>query len=176
MIQFIKVYRGPIIAVVAWFLIAALTFGQGYFTSLWDTVRDKDWWVENTFSVIIFTVVINWVVSISDRHREQAHKAPYEGWHVILKGLKKDQKPQRIYWQDAQKIKISSFEKWKFIKSVVSSICWIKTPTLEEAENRWVYCYEDDKKIVIDFLNMEREDFDKEEDWEEFQAKVGSVL
>ncbi len=152
------VYRWPILAIAIWIVIAFVQFGWDFATGLWRVLRDVEWWVENTFSVIIFTVLISWVVSIADRHREKADMAPYADRRIVLRGLAKDPGPQGIHWQDAQKIDISTFEKWKSIKSAVSSICWIETPTLADAEGRWLSYERGGTRIIIDFTKMKKED------------------
>ena len=164
-----SVYKWPLIAVVVWIAVAVSKFGTAYLSGLWATLQDINWWVENTFSVIIFTVVIAWVVGLSERNREKKGREPYEGRKIILKGLTNAPKPQGIHWQDAQKNDLSSFEKWKFIKSSVSSICWINTETLEEAEKRWVSY--SDKIITIDFSKMIEADV-SDRDWPKLQEKL----
>lgn len=175
MIKFLRVYRSPIAAVALWVVAALAQFRTAYLQALWCKLQDLDWWVENTFSVVIFTVIISWVVAITERQRERANQEPYEGRSIVLKGLKNAPRPQDVFWQDALKNESSRFEKWKFIKSAVSNICRIGTPTLEDAETRWVTYSPDGHDIVINFKKMTPADMagsDPEKAWLDLQEKL----
>ena len=109
---------------------------------------------------MVFTVLVSWVVAIAARDRARQERAPWEGWELRLEGLRPGLAPSRqpIWWEDARRLAFSPFERWKFVKSAVSNLCRLRTPTLEDAESRWLTWNETDRSIVIDLAAMTEED------------------
>lgn len=158
--RLLSAYKWPLLAVLTWVVIALAQFGFEFLIGIWNKLHQKEWWVENTLSFVIFTILVSWVVTLVQKNREKLDQEPFTGWQVVLKGLQTSSKPQDIFWMDVQKNRASPFEKWKFIKSAVSSTCWINTPGIDEAEKRWLSYGV--KKIIVDFSKMTETDTDLE--------------
>ena len=136
-------------------IIPIVAFRVGFLHEIYRELADPKWWASNLLSFVVFTIIVGFIVLLNEKHLEQKRRVKYEGWTLEQIGLKQVISPQDIFWVDVQKNE-SRYERWKFIKSAVSSICWIKTLSMEEAEKRWL-CF-DGKKYVIDYSKMKQQD------------------
>ena len=154
-----RVYKLPFISVVAVFLACYGIYGRGFFGTLWCTVTDETWLAENFLSYVIFGLFVSWLVTLHQKNVLKEKEEPYQGWKLVIRGYP-EIKEYKIYPRDAEEFRTSEFAMWKYVKSCVSSYCYIKTPSLDEAKQSWLTLPADlnpkkeDRVIMIDFSKM----------------------
>ena len=154
----IRIYWGPVLAILAFLATAFWMTGKAYLQAIREMLHDPAWWADATFTVIVFTVLISWITGLAQRYRTRIEREPFEGWQLEFGGLAAPPEPQGLYWEDVRKNLTSDFELWKFAKSTVSSSLWISTPSLQEAKERWLLVEKENRRIVIDFAGMTSQD------------------
>ena len=153
--RWLKVWRWPLLVLVAFLVAMSLVFGWAYWSRLWAFFTTPEWWAENTITLLIFTVLVGWIIDIGARERDRMQRQPWEGWRLELRGLRQGVMQRSLYWEDVQRFHASDFEYWKFVKSAVSSICQINTLDAREAEKRWLERNRKARRIIIDFSRMQ---------------------
>ncbi|MCV6602704.1 MAG: hypothetical protein OIF54_14285 [Cohaesibacter sp.] len=143
---------------IAFFLLAFAFFRDKFLCELWNELSNPKWWATNFLAFGVFTVSVGFVVLLNERHLEQKKRDKFDGWTLIKNGFSEEAKPEPIFWRDVEKFKDSDFEMWKFVKSAVSNMCWIKTKNLADAKQRWLVVPEGEKCIIINFDKMTEED------------------
>lgn len=110
-------------------------------------------WLANEFpSFLLFTTVFTFLtgrfVSAFEARRERREREPYENWHLVVKGY--GDAPQALYYEDVKKFKYSDVEFFRFVKSVCSTAGDLRTKSISDAREVWVFFDEAKKEIVID--------------------------
>ena len=150
---FIWIYRLPILAIVAFVAIAFAWHRSDYWQALLSVAQIPVSWAENTYSVIVFTVLVSWVVTIAARNREKLQREPFEGWSVVVKdGSRTDE--SKLFWEEVRLFRESPLEERRFIQSVISSQderLNVKQLDICTAAD-WVDRKEVDRKYVIDMV------------------------
>ena len=149
----IRIYRFPILAIAGYVAVAILWHRSDYWQALWTVAKDPVSWAENTYSVIVFTVLVSWVVSIAARHRKELEREPYEGWSVEVRdGDRID--TSELFWEEVRLFKESRLEERRFIQSVISSQDErLKVKRLDICSSAdWIERNEVDRKYVIDMV------------------------
>ncbi len=160
--------------------VTSLACFTGFFPALFSEITSPKWWAENTISLVIFGIFISVLGDYFRQNREEKTRKPFEGWTLIVKGFG-EETIQKIHHSEIERFFVSDFDQWKYVKSVVSNYCHIKTKNIAEAESRkWLHvCKVGDlcpesrkaiKHITIDFSKMTKEDItkwhgDKPDDW-----------
>ena len=143
-----------------WFLFTAagiialltLAFGPILWKDVWGFLSSRQWWAENIPSFLVFTAlfgVISWIVNVL---LEKKYRAQFENWKVriIWQG---EETAQDLFWEEVEKFQKSDFERWKFVKSIVSGIGKAGLTTVHDAEKKeteWVSIRPNDKTIAVD--------------------------
>ncbi len=127
-------------------------FGPALWMDVWGYLSDRQWWAENIPSFLVFTALfgaISWYVNIV---LENSYRKQFENWKVRIRWQGGDIY-QDLFWEEVEKFRKSDFERWKFVKSIVSGIGNAGLTTVHEAENRqteWVSIQTGDKAITVD--------------------------
>ncbi len=118
--KIVTAYFWPIAAVAAYVLAAVLWHGWAYLDALWAFLEQPEWWAENTFTAIVFTVLVSAVVSIAARRRQQLERAPFERWTVsVSNGKARSVAP--LDWEEVRRFRNSPLEERRLIQSIISS-------------------------------------------------------
>jgi len=115
---------------------------------------DRNWWAENYLAFIIFTVIVGAISWLMNVYLEKRHRAQFESWKVVIDWLDASSK-QDLFWDEVEKFLNSDFERWKFIKSIVSGMGYANLTTVHKAEmeeSRWV-CTDRQERIIRVDLN-----------------------
>ncbi len=121
-------------------LVAA--FGRDFTEAVITDTKDAEWWFGNFKDVILFPLVTAWFVARQQDAKETRRRQPYLGWrwHIIVSrdadGNITDEEFDDIFWADAQRMLESKFERWRAVKSILTTRGTVHTPTIEEARTR----------------------------------------
>lgn len=159
-----RVYRTPIV-VVGILLITLFAIFQGkLLASLCGKLTDPAWWVDNMISVILFPVVTALLVSISQRAHEREQREPYEGWTWKIIRDDGSVETDKIFWLDAERYINSPIERWRAVKSNITSSGDLNVKNMQAARARkWLIDPMDgfepgvtpaSKEIVVNFSLM----------------------
>ena len=154
-----RVYKWPAISFAVVTAVCSLVFGESFVWTLLHTLTDETWLAENLLSYVIFGLVVSWMVHLYQKNVQREKEEPYQGWKLVIRGYP-ETKEYEIYPRDAEEFRTSDFAMWKYVKSCVSSYCYIKTPSLDEARQSWLTLPADanpkkeDRIIAIDFSRM----------------------
>lgn len=135
---------------------------------LGETVADPKWWFDQAAAFIIFTLlagfVSGWVSSRLQQRAERRAREPYEGWKLEIVGFGDD--PEPLYWEDVKRYDASEFERWKWVKSICSGLCMVNARSAKHAEKQgWLKFDKEGRRVVIDFVEMDKGGHAHEEDW-----------
>lgn len=111
---------------------------------------DLEWWVESTITFAIFTLIFKMLINLKKSRDEREFRKPYEDWSLVSI-YKQEKEDQELYWDEVMRFEQSDFERWKFVKSVVSGVGQASLRTVKRAEeSEWVMIDKDKKTIIID--------------------------
>ncbi len=153
--MFLRIYWGPILAIIAFLVVAVLMTGGAYLQAIRAMLQDPAWWADATFSVIVFTVLISWVVGLAARNRQRQERTPFEGWQVRVKTRDKELFSP-LYWEEVRRFKNSPLEERRFIQSVLSSQGeWLESEGLDLVQEcDWVERNDEAREYVIDLMKF----------------------
>jgi hypothetical protein len=133
----VTVYRWPLIVTALCCVAAAIKFGTSFFWGLLAKFSDEKWLIENVFLLIVFTFFVNWVISLAANDREKRKREPFEGWQFqIVNGDRIE--TTKIFWSEAEKYLNSEFERWRGVKTMMTTLGNLTTPNIEAARNKWL--------------------------------------
>lgn len=94
-------------------------------STLWNAafeqISSPSWWGDNILSFLFFTLMVSTVTWFINVQLEKWKRLPYEGWkvHIIWKG---EEVKQNLFWKEVEHFEKSDFERWKFVKSIISGV------------------------------------------------------
>ena len=133
-------------------VLLTFVFGPILWKDVWGYLSNRQWWAENIPSFLVFTALfgaISWFVNVL---LEKKYKEQFENWEVRIK-WQDGETSQDLFWEEVEKFQKSDFERWKFVKSIVSGIGNAGLTTVHEAEKKeteWVSIQPNDKTITVD--------------------------
>lgn len=111
-----------------------------------------DWVANELPSFLLFTVAVGCIVWGVEKWRERRERRPYENWRLVVVGF--GDPPQALYFEEVRKLLDSDFELFRFVKSVCTTICEIRTKSLAMAQQDWVSIDREKRQFVIDFVRL----------------------
>lgn len=141
-----------IFATAGFLVLLTLFFGPLLWKDVWGYLSSRQWWAQNIPSFLVFTALfgaISWFVNVL---LEKKYKEQFENWKVHIK-WQGGETFQNLFWEEVEKFRKSDFERWKFIKSIVSGIGNAGLTTVHDAEKKeteWVSIQPDEKTITVD--------------------------
>ncbi|MFZ5834779.1 MAG: hypothetical protein ACOY2B_05255 [Pseudomonadota bacterium] len=128
-------------------------------SELLGNLSSAEWLADELLSWLIFTFVVTYAVYRYEKWREARDNEPYLRWTLLVKGYGDPandyaEAPQQLYLEDVRRFRLSDFELWKFIKSVVSGTLIVKLRTVEKARGVWVFVDEQARRITVDFQKI----------------------
>lgn len=117
-----------------------------------ENVTSVDWLAGELPSFLVFTALIGWMVSQFEGWRERSERKPYENWKLVVIGFADP--PQALYFEEVRKLLDSEFELFRFVKSVCTTICEIRTKSLAMAQQDWVSIDREKRQFVIDLVRL----------------------
>ena len=125
-----------------------------------EILSNKTWWVSNGLNFLIFSFFVSVITLFIQQLSKFILERRYRGWKLRVEGYPDED--QDLILNDVRNIIKSPFEKWKFVKSVVSGVCQVKLRTVSEAEEvGWFRVDEKNKLMIVDFSGIPKEHISK---------------
>jgi len=155
--QWILAYKWPLIAAASWLAIATAVFGYLFWEELWKKLKNAEWWADNTLTFLIFTVLVGWIVYLTEREHERRRRAPFENWKVSITPRKGEPYEHDLFWEEVQKYLSSRVEERRFIQSVCSSEdIRIKQGKINiDDESNWIFRDQKNRLYIFNFRKLE---------------------
>jgi hypothetical protein len=127
-----------------------------FFEKLIGNLGSADWWASEFPSYVIFTLIVGFMISLVGRrieHRRfQQEREPFEGWKLKIIGY--GDPDQNLYFEDVRRFLNSDFEIFRFLKSVCTTICDLRTKTLADAKDTWFFVDPSSRTMTVDFTRI----------------------
>lgn len=145
-------------------IVVVIALLRGPFTA---KLTDPDWVIDTLINVAIFPILTALLVGWRQHDLDWRARKPYEGWSWKI--IRKDTPPEvdDIFWRDAESYVASQFERWRAVKSCVTTTGILQVDNIDAARQReWLVDpmrgFDPDgparsphqKVIVIDFTKM----------------------
>ena len=128
--------------------------------SFWDsalsTASDPSWMGEQAVNWVIFSGLVGALIWGVARMREWLTQRRFQNWRVIIRLSDVGKEAESsLHWEEVRRFLDSDFERWKFVKSVISGVVQVNLTTVGPAQEAgWVRMDKVRRRIHIDFTRI----------------------
>jgi hypothetical protein len=140
--------RNSILQIIAFLWIAGafggLFIGNKAFREKFvSELADPVWWADNLGQFLLFSVATAVLVDQFAKARERHRRQAFLGWRWRVLSTPAGQKPGKdvyydIFWEDAQRFQESEFERWRAVKSTMTTRYTMLTEDIADARAVWM--------------------------------------